>query len=112
MNVLQIGYNCFAKDKYSLQIHSKRVTEIETHSKTLQMAKRDVWEKENIVDNDETEYKLVGQILDRLIVLSISKTYVNSLHHVGGVQKGGNSDTLQNPGLEDAGFRLCYLGWD
>ncbi len=55
MNVLQIGYTCFAKDKYSLQIHSKRVTEIETHSKTLQVAKRDVWKKENTVDNDRTE---------------------------------------------------------
>ena len=50
MDILQIGYNCFAKDKYSLQIHLKRVTEIETHSKTLQVAKRDVWKKENIVD--------------------------------------------------------------
>ena len=67
MNVLQIGYNCFTKDKYSLQIHSKRVIEIETHSKTLQVAKRDVWKKENIVDNDRAEYKLVGQFVDRLI---------------------------------------------
>ena len=93
MNVLQIGYNCFAKDKYSLQIHSKRVTEIETHSKTLQVVKRDVWKKENIVKNARTKYKMIGQFADRLIMESISKKYMNGLHHVGGVQKGGNIHT-------------------
>ena len=30
---------------------------------------------------------------NRLIMTSISKKYKNGLHHVGGVQKGGNIDT-------------------
>ena len=70
------------------------MTEIETHSKTLQVVKRDVWKKENIVKNARTKYKMIGQFADRLIMASVSKKYMNGLHHVGGVQKGGNIDTL------------------
>ena len=33
--------------------------------------------------------------VNRLITASISKMYTNGLHHVGGVQKGGNSDTFR-----------------
>jgi hypothetical protein len=31
---------------------------------------------------------------NRLIAASVSKKYMNCLHHVGGVQKGGNIATL------------------
>ncbi len=30
---------------------------------------------------------------NRLITTSVSKKFTNGLHHVGGVQKGGNIDT-------------------
>ncbi len=83
----------FRKKLYSLQVCSKHVTEIETHSKMLQVVKRDVWKKENIVKNERTKYKMIGQFADRLIMTSISKKYTNGLRHVGGVQKGGNIAT-------------------
>ena len=87
-----------------MQIRSKRVTEIETHSKTLQVVKRDVWKKENIVKNARTKYKMIGQFADRLITASVFKKYTNGLHHVGGVQKGGNIYVLSL----SLSLRKCY----
>ncbi len=62
---------------------------------SIQVVKRDVWKKENIVKIARTKYKMIGQFADRLIMVSVSKKYTNGLHHVGGVQKGGNRETRE-----------------
>ncbi len=71
------------------------MTEIEPHSKTLQVVKRDVWIKENIVKIARTEYKMLGQFAERLItdhVVRLQKVHKRFAPHRG-CPKGGNIDT-------------------